>query len=284
MEPYDLPEEFAHLQAQDMGKIGFINDLVRGIKKVIVKTKPEQKTTISTHAPAVSGNIANLLKRAYMFVGEGDFDSADDYAEKVLNIDSECAEAYVVKLMCNLKVKKKYEIPNSTKAFNNNSNYLKAMRFGDENLIKKLKLYKIDYAITEKEKSINERKATIDRLNNEINKFDKENDCINKKYKKAVVGAIAHMICTFLLVILVFSFRFPSLFSFSYLLIGTDLYYFVLISTMLASIVIKIVGINAMLKNSFTRVYKHAAIKSLREEIAVIENLNENAYKTAEAV
>ena len=32
-DPYDLPEEFAHLQAQDMGKIGFINDVVRGIKK-----------------------------------------------------------------------------------------------------------------------------------------------------------------------------------------------------------------------------------------------------------
>ena len=35
MDAYDLPEEFAHLQAQDMSKIGFINDVVRGIKKVV---------------------------------------------------------------------------------------------------------------------------------------------------------------------------------------------------------------------------------------------------------
>lgn len=35
MDAYELPEEFAHLQAQDMSKIGFINDLVRGIKKAI---------------------------------------------------------------------------------------------------------------------------------------------------------------------------------------------------------------------------------------------------------
>lgn len=34
MDAYDLPEEFAHLQAQDMGKIGFMQDLVRGIKKI----------------------------------------------------------------------------------------------------------------------------------------------------------------------------------------------------------------------------------------------------------
>ena len=33
MDPYDLPEEFSHLQAQDMSKLGFMQDLIRGIKK-----------------------------------------------------------------------------------------------------------------------------------------------------------------------------------------------------------------------------------------------------------
>ena len=33
MDAYDLPYELASLQSQDMGKIGFIQDLVRGIKK-----------------------------------------------------------------------------------------------------------------------------------------------------------------------------------------------------------------------------------------------------------
>ena len=44
MDPYDLPAEFAHLQAQDMSKIGFINDLIHGIKKVIPKNKPNKAT------------------------------------------------------------------------------------------------------------------------------------------------------------------------------------------------------------------------------------------------
>ena len=61
MDPYELPEEFAHLQAQDMSKIGFINDIVRGIKKVIVKEAPKpaaqdfstgQQSTGSTTASA----------------------------------------------------------------------------------------------------------------------------------------------------------------------------------------------------------------------------------------
>ena len=34
MDPYNLPEEFSHLQAQDMSKLGFMQDLIRGIKKL----------------------------------------------------------------------------------------------------------------------------------------------------------------------------------------------------------------------------------------------------------
>ena len=33
MDPYDLPEEFSHLQAQDMSKLGFMQDLIHGIRK-----------------------------------------------------------------------------------------------------------------------------------------------------------------------------------------------------------------------------------------------------------
>lgn len=50
MDPYDLPDQFSHLQAQDMGKIGFINDVVRGIKKVIVK---EAEPVYAAPAPPV---------------------------------------------------------------------------------------------------------------------------------------------------------------------------------------------------------------------------------------
>lgn len=48
IDAYELPEEFAHLQAQNMEKIGFINDLVRGIKKVIQKDEPTPKHRNST--------------------------------------------------------------------------------------------------------------------------------------------------------------------------------------------------------------------------------------------
>ena len=49
MDPYDLPEEFSHLQAQDMSKLGFMQDLTRGISKVLdadKKPEPVQETVV----------------------------------------------------------------------------------------------------------------------------------------------------------------------------------------------------------------------------------------------
>lgn len=47
MDAYDLPEEFAYLQSQDMSKLGFEQDLVYGVKK-IVNSKPKAKKNEKT--------------------------------------------------------------------------------------------------------------------------------------------------------------------------------------------------------------------------------------------
>ena len=44
MDAYDLPEEFSHLMAQDMSKLGFMQDLIRGIRKIVNADAP--KTTV----------------------------------------------------------------------------------------------------------------------------------------------------------------------------------------------------------------------------------------------
>ena len=46
MDPYDLPVEFSHLQAQDMSKIGFMQDLVRGVKKLVSEDKSVSKKVV----------------------------------------------------------------------------------------------------------------------------------------------------------------------------------------------------------------------------------------------
>ena len=42
MSPYELPDELSKFQAQDMGKVGAIQDLVRGVQKLLGQTKTEK--------------------------------------------------------------------------------------------------------------------------------------------------------------------------------------------------------------------------------------------------
>jgi tetratricopeptide (TPR) repeat protein len=142
MDAYELPEEFAHLQAQDMSKIGFINDLVRGIRKVVADTDSQEKTV--RESVAVNSGNANeesLLKRAFMFLEDGDWDSANEYCEKVLDIDPENARAYLGKLMAECRACRLEDLQNCEQPFDDSGNYNKVLRFADSKLIETLKGY-----------------------------------------------------------------------------------------------------------------------------------------------
>lgn len=135
MDPYDLPEEFSHLQAQDMSKLGFMQDLIRGIKKIISvdQQKPAVKeTVVVNNAPAAS--IVPLLKRGFMFCEDGEWTSANEYFEKVLDQDPENSDAYLGKLMAACRAKKREMLKHCDMPFNDNDNFKKVMRFGDDSL------------------------------------------------------------------------------------------------------------------------------------------------------
>ena len=141
MDPYDLPEEFSHLQAQDMSKLGFMQDLIRGVKKIIGAS--EQKATVKETlvVNAGSGNTAPLLKRVFMFLEDGNWQEADEYCEKVLDIDPECAEAYLGKLMAEKNISRRESLASCNEPFDTDNNYQKAIRFGDEKLKAELSGY-----------------------------------------------------------------------------------------------------------------------------------------------
>ena len=84
MNPYELPEEFSHLQAQDMSKIGFLQDLIRGIKKVVVK---EENPIPTSTTPNTNPTIRNLLRRVSLFLEEKNWEQANEYCERILDID-----------------------------------------------------------------------------------------------------------------------------------------------------------------------------------------------------
>ncbi len=139
MDPYDLPEALSVLQSYDMSKIGFIQDLIRGVNKVLNAQKPKEtlretvKETVVVQ-PQANANAAPLLKRAFMFLEDGDFARADEFCEQVLNLDPENAEAYLGKLMAELRVKSRDELKNQAESFEERGSYQKAFRFGNDEM------------------------------------------------------------------------------------------------------------------------------------------------------
>ena len=132
MDPYDLPEEFSHLQAQDMSKLGFMQDLIRGIKKLIGTDAPA--TPPVREVTPASTNIAPLLERVSIFLEDGEWNSADEYCEKVLDIDPKNAQAYLGKLMAELRVRKQEQLKDCAEPFDNRGSYHKVLRFAGEDL------------------------------------------------------------------------------------------------------------------------------------------------------
>ena len=96
IDAYDMPREFAKLQAQDLGKVGAMQDLLRGIRKILPK---EQRTAHSPSrenaAPVVDPNLSPLLSRGNALLAEENWEAAKDYFERVLDADAMNAEAYL---------------------------------------------------------------------------------------------------------------------------------------------------------------------------------------------
>ena len=109
MDPYDLPEQLSVLQSYDMGKIGFIQDLIRGIAKVLdadKKPEPVKETVreaVVIQEASSTGNADALLDRGYMALGDLEWEKADNFFEKVLNQNARCAEAYIGKFLASKK-------------------------------------------------------------------------------------------------------------------------------------------------------------------------------------
>ena len=142
MDAYELPEEFAHLQAQDMSKIGFITDVVRGIKKVIKKEEAKSQPTPSAD-PVSNYNqiIAPLLRRVDIFLKDGAWGDADRYCERILDIDPENAEAYFYKLMAEYNIRNREDLGKCRANFSSNRNYEKVMLFGSNAIKRELSGY-----------------------------------------------------------------------------------------------------------------------------------------------
>ena len=136
MDPYDLPPEFSHLQAQNMSKLGFMQDLVRGIRKIVGGAVSEVDHIPA--APAANSAVAPLLKRIELFLSDGMYREADEYCEKVLDMDPENGQVYVSKLLAQLRISSVEDLQYQKEPFDSHSAYRNALRFADAQTAEKL--------------------------------------------------------------------------------------------------------------------------------------------------
>ena len=141
MDPYDLPEEFSHLQAQDMSKLGFMQDLIHGIEKIIKADAPKVTIKETVNIDANNTATAPLLERVFIFLEDSKWQEANIYCEKVLDVTPRNAEAYLGKLMAELRVRSRKQLADCAEPFDDMDDYSKVLRFGDEALKKEMRGY-----------------------------------------------------------------------------------------------------------------------------------------------
>ena len=143
VDAYDMPKEFQKLQAQDMGKVGAVQDLLRGIDKLLGKgqaapaAQPAPVQVVSAGGPTVD----SLLKRAQILLEDRDWKSANEYFDKVLEIDPECAEAYLGKFCAEMEYTNPEMMAQDTRSLKDSRNKANALRFASPELRGRLEKY-----------------------------------------------------------------------------------------------------------------------------------------------
>ena len=113
--------------AFDYSDSEFMREISEKVEGIL---KPEEAAVVpDAIVTATAANKENLIKRAYMFLEDGEYDTADTYFDKILDIDIEDSRAYIGKLLASCKLKSEDEIPNLPQTVTDDKNFIKALRF-----------------------------------------------------------------------------------------------------------------------------------------------------------
>jgi hypothetical protein len=127
-----------------MSKIGFIQDLIRGIKKVLAaeteKTRGIEHGTDGSMSSMTPG-ITQLLDRVDILLEDGDFKTADEYCNRILDLEPRNAKAYFKKLLSSLKLRNEEDVLSYSTPLDDYGDYQKAVRFADDSYRETLEGY-----------------------------------------------------------------------------------------------------------------------------------------------
>lgn len=133
MSPYELPDEFTALQSQDVSKVGYMQDLLRGITKILNTT--QKNVDINENKENVK--LKNIINLGFIDYASGDKEKAENTFRLALQMDINCLVAYLGLLLCSEQSENYLEkllslspeISENEKNFIDNNNYLDFLKF-----------------------------------------------------------------------------------------------------------------------------------------------------------
>ena len=140
IDAYDMPKEFAKLQAQDMGKVGAMQDLLRGVDKIMGKGAGAAPANNETTA-VEEDKVTPLLRRIDMFLADAEWENAVEYCNRILDIAPECATAYIDLLLSQHHARTISSLSISNSALQADKNFIRAKTFAkgaEEGLIRSI--------------------------------------------------------------------------------------------------------------------------------------------------
>ncbi len=131
MDPYDLPEELSLFQSQDMSKIGFIQDILHGIKKVVKTGAAPAVAQTSSAVPAAnpSDKFAALEERIRMFLADKEWDNAVEYCNRILDEDPKNGKIHFLEVMADAHCSTLAELILGESDFEKNNAFKHALNF-----------------------------------------------------------------------------------------------------------------------------------------------------------
>ena len=135
MDPYDLPEELSMFQCQDMSKIGFLQDLIRGISKVLAvgrnsneEVKAYRKADLNE--PENDPDVQRSMKRGYIYLEDEDWDKAEYCFRDVIEI-FDYAPAYLGWLCATLRLRQVEELTQNDPVYKELDDYRKIVCYAE---------------------------------------------------------------------------------------------------------------------------------------------------------
>ena len=151
----ELPAEFRSIQGQDLSGLGGMQDLIRYVEGRFEMPErrasyggsifhgsasvPPRSGSRNSHRrepePAPAGSLASvesLTQRMDIFIEDGDFEEAIDYANRVLDADPKNVDAYMGLALCDEEVNSREEFYALEEGALDNDNFAKAVRYSKE--------------------------------------------------------------------------------------------------------------------------------------------------------